>query len=94
MAHVTEYAILAILLSMTLAQEGASARAAMFGAVVGACLYAISDEVHQTYVPDRHGSPVDVAIDLVGVAIGSTWAYRRRLRLDDMQIGHDPDHDQ
>ena len=32
-------------------------------------LYAISDEYHQTFVHGRHGSPVDVAIDMAGVAI-------------------------
>ncbi len=32
-------------------------------------LYAISDEYHQTFVHGRHGSPIDVAIDMAGVAI-------------------------
>jgi VanZ family protein len=33
-------------------------------------LYATSDEVHQHFVSGRHASPVDVAIDAVGVALG------------------------
>jgi len=32
--------------------------------------YAASDEVHQLFVRGRHGSPVDVAIDTVGVLVG------------------------
>ena len=32
-------------------------------------LYAISDEYHQTFVHGRHGSPIDVAIDMAGVAL-------------------------
>lgn len=30
-------------------------------------LYALSDEFHQTFVPGRNGTPVDVLIDMAGV---------------------------
>jgi VanZ family protein len=40
--------------------------------------YAISDEYHQTFVEGRHGSPVDVLIDSVGVAIAVAVYARRR----------------
>jgi VanZ family protein len=33
-------------------------------------LYAASDEVHQTFVDDRLGSPVDWCIDAAGVGLG------------------------
>lgn len=36
---------------------------------VFAVLYAISDEAHQSYVEGRHGSPVDVLIDTVGIGL-------------------------
>ncbi len=39
-------------------------------------VYAASDEVHQHFVPGRHATPVDVAIDAVGVALGVAL-YRR-----------------
>jgi len=29
-------------------------------------LYAISDEIHQSFVPTRHGKPLDVLIDMLG----------------------------
>ena len=38
--------------------------------------YAITDELHQTTVGGRHGSPVDVLIDTTGVAIA--WLVWRR----------------
>src|SRR4051794_15603120 len=38
-------------------------------AVAVTLLYAISDEYHQTFVHGRHGSPLDVAIDMAGVPI-------------------------
>ena len=34
-----------------------------------AFLYAISDEFHQSFVPGRHGSWIDVGIDSAGAAI-------------------------
>jgi VanZ family protein len=61
-AHMTEYAILAVLL---LRATGSYAWA--FALAVA---YAASDEVHQLFVRGRHGSPVDVAIDAVGALIG------------------------
>ena len=45
-------------------------------------LYAISDEFHQTFVAGRHGAPLDVAIDAVGVAVGiAVWQSVRTRRL-------------
>lgn len=41
-----------------------------------AVLYAISDEWHQTFTEGRHGSPVDVLIDSVG--IGAAWLAATR----------------
>ena len=38
-----------------------------------ALLYAISDEYHQTFVPDRSGTPVDVIIDAAGIAAAALW---------------------
>jgi VanZ family protein len=61
-AHATEYAILAALL---LRATGSFAWA--FALTVA---YAAADEVHQTFVRGRHGSPVDVAIDAAGALVG------------------------
>jgi VanZ family protein len=40
--------------------------------------YAVGDEYHQTFVPGREGTAVDVAIDCAGVAVA--WALDHRLR--------------
>ena len=41
--------------------------------------YAVTDEVHQTFVEGRHGSPVDWAIDALGVGIaGALTVWRIR----------------
>jgi VanZ family protein len=61
-AHVTEYAIFGALLQRAIGRE--------IPAFVAAVAYAASDEFHQRFVAGRHGSPVDVAIDAVGVLVG------------------------
>lgn len=43
-----------------------------------ALLYAASDEWHQTFVEGRHGSPVDVLVD--GLGIGLAWLVATRAR--------------
>jgi VanZ family protein len=67
-AHVTEYAILALLSARALLRE--------VPAFALGLLYAVSDEVHQSFVRGRHAAPLDVAIDSVGLLIGVT-AWRR-----------------
>ena len=67
-AHMTEYAVLAVLLVRALGREAP--------ALALGVLYAASDEVHQAFVRGRHASPVDVAIDTVGLLIG-LLAWRR-----------------
>jgi VanZ family protein len=61
-AHMTEYAVLAFLLARAIGREAP--------AFVAGVLYAASDELHQSFVRGRHASPVDVAIDSVGLLIG------------------------
>jgi VanZ family protein len=61
-AHMTEYAILAALLVRALGRE--------LPAFALGVAYAASDELHQHFVRGRHASPVDVAIDAVGLLIG------------------------
>jgi hypothetical protein len=60
--HATEYAILAgLLLRATRSARLALALAAG---------YAVTDEVHQTFVSGRQGAPLDVVIDTLGASIG------------------------
>ena len=69
LAHAAEYAVLGALLIR------ATGRARL--SIVLGTLYALSDELHQTFVPGRLGSPLDVAIDSIGVACGVVlWRLR------------------
>jgi VanZ family protein len=69
-AHAAEYAILGALLLRALGNEAASLAAGI--------AYAISDEIHQHFVPGRNGAAVDVVIDAVGVAVGILALRRLR----------------
>jgi VanZ family protein len=71
-AHLTEYAVLGGLLYRALGREP---RALAVGIA-----YAATDELHQYFVRGRHASPVDVAIDAVGVAAGMLIWLRLRER--------------
>ena len=61
-AHMTEYALLAALLYRAFERR--------VPAFLAALAYAVSDEVHQHFVHGRHATPVDVAIDAVGILAG------------------------
>jgi VanZ family protein len=83
-AHMIEYGILAFLLWRALSRgRGALSRLALVTAFVVSVLYAASDEYHQTFVPGRNGTPVDVGIDAVGalaavLVVGSLGRKGRR----------------
>ena len=67
-AHMSEYAVLALLFRYALLENGAR-RPALYALLLCA-LYAATDEYHQSFVPDRGPSPVDVLIDTAGASIG------------------------
>jgi VanZ family protein len=73
LAHATEYAVLAALLTRALAPLGA------FLAAVG---FAVTDELHQALVPGRSARPLDVLIDAAGALVGllllRRWLASRR----------------
>ncbi len=76
-AHLTVYAVLAVLLLRALGRSrnvtGWSWCLARWAWVI-ASVYAVTDEFHQTFVDSRMGSPVDVLIDSTGAALG-LWVY-------------------
>jgi VanZ family protein len=61
-AHMTEYAVLGLLLLRAVGRE--------LPALALGIAYAITDEFHQHFVRGRHASPIDVLIDTVGLTIG------------------------
>ena len=71
-AHIAEYAILGALIYRALGREAL--------ALAVGIAYAATDEFHQHFVVGRHASPVDVAIDAVGLSLGMLVWLRLRER--------------
>ena len=71
-AHVTEYTVLGVLLYRALGREVPTLAAGV--------AYASTDELHQHFVHGRHASPIDVAIDAVGLSVGMLVWLRLRPR--------------
>mgnify|MGYP003298480280 CR=1 FL=1 len=84
-SHIISYFILGVLMVSLLKEFRLVDKRTFIFAVIMCILYAISDEVHQYYVPGRSGDVVDVLIDTVGSILGvwywaSKWKYKERKR--------------
>jgi VanZ family protein len=71
LVHMTEYGLLFVLWLRALGWRAPWAAAAI------ALGYAATDELHQTFVHGRHGTPVDVAIDALGIFLAALLVRRR-----------------
>jgi VanZ family protein len=71
LAHFAEFAVLGVLLARAVRNLPA--------AFALASLYAVTDEVHQLFVPGRAGSPLDWLVDAAGAGTG-VLLYARRPR--------------
>jgi VanZ family protein len=75
--HFGEYALLSFLWWRLLRAYMPDRRAALVALLVSS-LYAATDEVHQSFVEGRHGTPVDWAIDTAGAAAAALAVTARR----------------
>ena len=73
-AHMSEYALFAILTFLALYVDGIRKKIYFitFGMVT---VFAASDEIHQLFVPDRAGMFSDVIIDSIGCIIGLLFIF-------------------
>jgi VanZ family protein len=70
LAHAAEFGVLGALLLRATGRAGL--------AILLGVLYAVSDEVHQSFVAGRQGAFLDVAIDTAGVVCGVVvWQLAR-----------------
>jgi VanZ family protein len=73
-AHAFVFGVLAVLWARVLDQR----RHGLLLAFALTMLYALSDELHQTFVPGRHADPWDLVCDGVGAALAlGLWALWR-----------------
>ena len=82
--HFTEFALLLFLCVATIkavAKRMSPPNVILASAAI--CIaYAVTDEWHQTFVPDRFGSYWDVLVDSLGVTMASLFLLRRHSRGD------------
>jgi len=77
LGHFTEYALLTALWWRALRTRVADG-GAIVAAVAIAVVYACTDELHQTSVDGRYGTPVDVLIDTAGALTAAALIMRSR----------------
>jgi VanZ family protein len=75
LGHITGYALLTALWAWAL--QGIVRRPVLI-AVCIALAYACTDEFHQTFVDGRYGTPIDVGVDAIGMAIAALLIRARR----------------
>jgi VanZ family protein len=82
-AHVAAYAVLGLCYLW-----GLGAWRYRWAALLLAIVYAIGDEYHQSWTPERHPSWIDVGIDAVGATIGLwgiapwlTWSLQKQFKI-------------
>jgi VanZ family protein len=75
-AHAVGYGLLGVLIMRALLAQGLPAREAAYFAILLAVSYALTDELHQGFVPGRHATVLDVGFDYVGAASACLLARR------------------
>jgi VanZ family protein len=78
MGHLTEYALLAGFVCRALSQASLGLPTSrptwmIWGALGWAILFAVSDEIHQSFYVTRQASAWDVLIDACGACLGVGW---------------------
>lgn len=79
-AHIVAYFILGALVYNAVYPHGLRRQTTATVSILVVVAYAISDEIHQLYVPGRSGELRDVLIDSVAGAVGvllAQWLYYR-----------------
>ena len=82
-AHIIAYFILGILMyrALRINMRRWQKRTVASLALISCSLYAVTDEIHQLFVPGRSGELRDVMIDSIAALVGiglCTWMMRRR----------------
>jgi VanZ family protein len=75
LAHLGSYALLAALVLYAVVGLRRPRGAELLIAYAITVIYGLSDEIHQSFVPDRTGQVDDLAVDAIGGAIGIAVAY-------------------
>ena len=69
-AHFTEYAVLGFLIFSVFESFFIRRKISVLTALITGALYAVSDEIHQAFVPGRSCQASDMLLDTAGVMTG------------------------
>jgi len=76
LAHIPAYALLTFLWLKSFARAESKNNIIAFSlTLAGLVFFAISDEIHQSFVPGRTASFMDIGLDLIGILFG-LWAFK------------------
>jgi VanZ family protein len=76
LVHIPAYALLTFLWLKSFAgAESKNNIIAFYLILAGLVLFAVSDEIHQSFVPGRTASFMDIGLDLIGILFG-LWAFK------------------
>ena len=76
LAHIPAYALLTFLWLKSFAGTESKNSIIVFSLILaGLVLFAVSDEIHQSFVPGRTTSFMDIGLDLLGILFG-LWAFK------------------
>lgn len=74
-AHMFSYAVLATLAFMSMYDININIKNTAIKSVMIAFIYALTDELHQLFIPGRSGEFRDVLVDTTGAIIGICFVY-------------------
>ncbi len=80
-AHLVEFLILAILIYLFLIELYPKDKYLFILVVLLTVFYALTDEIHQLFVPGRYGSIIDVLIDSMGALFGTLMCFNYRHKI-------------
>ena len=69
--HFAEYSILGFLLFGAITSDESLTFHPFYGSLLIGISFAILDEVHQSFVPGRHMSSIDMIVDSLGILCGT-----------------------
>ncbi len=75
-AHIIEYAIFSVLIYRALLNSGVRKPKAMVIAIIICFLYAITDEMHQSFLPFRTSRVRDVIFDTIGASLSILFIWK------------------
>ena len=86
-AHIFEFFVLTILFFRIFRLHIRKGKTEILGwSVIGASLFAISDEIHQLFTPFRDGKTADLIFDLVGIILAVVVVQYQLKRLKKKQM--------